>query len=115
MDTMIAFCGLTCTDCAAYIATQANDYAALRRVRDQWREEYSASGMTVDDVACDGCLVGGLKCGHCAECDIRACGQSREVANCAHCTDYAACDKLERFFGFVPQAKATLDAIRAAL
>ena len=115
MNKMIAFCGLTCTDCAAYLATQANDYAALRRVRDQWREEYNAPQMTVDDVACDGCLVDGLKCGHCAECDIRACGQSRGVANCAHCTDYATCEKLERFFGFVSDAKAVLDQVRASL
>ena len=115
MGKMIALCGLTCTDCGAYIATQAKDNAALLRVRDQWREEYNAPKMTVDDVACEGCLVEGLKCRHCAECDIRACGQSREVANCAHCTDYATCDKLERFFGFVPEAKVTLDAVRAAL
>ena len=29
MDKMIAYCGLVCTDCEAYIATQANDLAAL--------------------------------------------------------------------------------------
>lgn len=53
MTPMIAFCGLTCTDCPAYVATQANDYAALRRVRDQWRQEYGVSQMITDDVACD--------------------------------------------------------------
>lgn len=112
---MIAYCGLVCTDCSAYMATQANDPAAVRRVRDQWRSEYNSPNMTDDDVTCDGCLVEGLKCGHCAECDIRACGRERGVANCAHCADYAACDKLERFFGFVPDAKATLDQVRASL
>jgi hypothetical protein len=25
MDKMIAFCGLTCTECPAFIATQKND------------------------------------------------------------------------------------------
>ncbi len=115
MAKMIAYCGLICSDCAAYLATQANDQAALRRVRDQWREEYNVPQMTVDDVTCDGCLVEGLKCGHCAECDIRACGRSRGVVNCAHCADYAGCDMLKRFFGFVPDAKAKLDQIRATL
>ncbi|MBN1935421.1 MAG: DUF3795 domain-containing protein [Anaerolineae bacterium] len=115
MDKMIAFCGLTCTDCSSYIATQANDYAALKRVRDQWHVQHNAPHLTTDDVACDGCVVEGLKCGHCAECDIRACGMSRGVANCAHCADYATCAKLARFFGFVPHAKVTLDSIRVSL
>jgi hypothetical protein len=115
MTRMIAYCGLVCSDCPAYIATQANDQAALLGVRDQWRQEYNAPDMAVDDVTCDGCLVGGLKCNHCADCDIRACGVSRAIANCAHCADYDACAKLERFFGFVPDAKAVLDQVRALL
>jgi hypothetical protein len=36
------------------------------------------------------------------------------VANCAGCADYA-CEKLEGFFGFVPEARATLDRIRSGL
>ena len=112
-EKMIAYCGLICTDCGAYIATQANDPAAIRRVRDQWRKEYNAPTMSEDDVTCDGCLVEGLKCSHCAECEIRACGVARGVANCAHCADYA-CDKLEGFFGFVPDARRVLDEIRSA-
>ena len=115
MSRMIAYCGLICSDCPAYIATQAKDQAALLRVRDQWRQEYNVPDMAVDDVTCDGCLVGGLKCSNCAECDIRACGVSRAVANCAHCVDYDTCAKLERFFGFVPDAKAVLDQVRAFL
>jgi len=36
------------------------------------------------------------------------------VVNCAHCDDYA-CDKLEAFFGMAPNARTTLDGIRAGL
>jgi hypothetical protein len=115
MDKIIAYCGLVCSDCDAYVATQADDQAALERVAAKWREEYGAPGITVESVLCDGCLTGPRKCGHCAECDLRACGVARGVANCAHCADYASCAKLERFFGFVPSAKATLDEIRLAL
>ena len=32
MAEMIAYCGLVCTACPAYIATQANDRAALEQV-----------------------------------------------------------------------------------
>jgi len=115
MEHMVAYCGLVCTDCPAYIATQADDHAALERVAAQWREEYNAPEITVESVICDGCLGdAGRKCSHCPECEIRACGVERGVANCAHCPDYA-CEKLESFFGFVPDARTTLDEIQRAL
>jgi hypothetical protein len=114
MDRIIAYCGLVCTDCEAYIATQADDQAALERVAAKWREEYNAPGITVESVICDGCLSGPRKCSHCAECEIRACGTARGVANCAHCTEYI-CEKLEGFFGLVPPARAVLDEVRQSL
>jgi len=42
-------------------------------------------------------------------------GLLRKVANCAHCAEYAGCDKLADFFKSVPDARVTLDGIRAAL
>ena len=114
MDRIIAYCGLICSDCPAYIATQPDDYAALERVAAQWREEYNAPNITVQSVLCDGCLSGERKCSHCAECEIRACGLERGVINCAYCSDYP-CETLAGFFGFVPNAKVVLDEIRHAL
>jgi hypothetical protein len=113
-DKIIAYCGIVCSDCPAYVATQADDQAALERVAAQWREEFNAPDITVESVICDGCLDGGRKCGHCADCEIRACGVARGVANCAHCPDYV-CEKLEGFFGFVPDARAVLDEVRRSL
>lgn len=115
MDKIVAYCGLVCTDCPAFIATQADDRAALERVAAQWREEYNSPEITVDSVICDGCLTDeGRKCGHCAECEIRACGMERGIANCAHCPEYV-CEQLEGFFGFVPDARDMLDEIKAHL
>ncbi|MEJ5311904.1 MAG: DUF3795 domain-containing protein [Anaerolineae bacterium] len=111
---IIAYCGLVCSDCPAYIATQANDQAALEAVAAQWRAEYNAPDITVASVMCDGCLSGPNKCSHCGECEIRACGVARGVVNCAHCPDYA-CDKLQRYFGFAPQMQTMLDQIHQAL
>ena len=105
---------LMATAIHAYTATQANDQAALEAVAAQWRKEYNAPGITVASVLCDGCLSGPNKCGHCGECDIRACGVQRGVANCAHCPDYA-CDKLQRYFDFAPQMQTMLDQIHQAL
>ena len=115
MDRIIAYCGLICTDCPAYIATQADDHDALEQVAAQWREEYNAPDITVESVICDGGLPGDGRHGsHCFECEVRACGIERGVVNCAHCADYA-CEKLERFFGFAPDARAVLDEVRQSL
>jgi len=115
MDKIIAYCGLVCTACPAYIATQADNQAALEQVAAQWREEYNAPDITIESVICDGCVTAdGRHCGHWFECNIRICGMERNVANCAHCDDYG-CEKLEGLFGFVPDAKVTLDGIRLAL
>ena len=115
MNKIIAYCGLVCTECEAYIATQANDQAALERVAARWREEYHVPDVTVEAVICDGCLgVGGRHCSHCAECEIRICGMERGVVNCAYCDDYG-CERLERFWGFAPNLRALLDDIRAGL
>ena len=115
MDRMIAYCGLVCSDCPAYRATKADDAEALERVAAQWREEHSAPDITAQWVVCDGCVSSSeRKCGHCAECEVRACGVEHEVANCAHCADYS-CEKLESFFTQVPGAKKVLTEVRASL
>jgi hypothetical protein len=113
---MIATCGLICTDCPAYVATLADDRAALERVAAQWREEYDAPELTVESVICAGCVADDeRKCSHWYECTIRACGAEREVANCAHCADYDACEKIQGFFEFVPEARRVLDGVRQGL
>jgi len=115
VDKMIAYCGLVCTDCPAYIATQADDRGALEQVAAQWREAYNAPDISADSIMCDGCLGSdGRYCSHCFECEMRACGVARGVANCAHCPDYA-CEKLEGFFALVPEARLTLDGIHTGL
>jgi hypothetical protein len=115
MTLIIGVCGLICSDCQAYLATQSGDPAALEKVAAQWRQEYNAPNITVAGVACDGCLPEGRKCAHCAECQIRACGLARNVANCAHCADYASCPQIAGFFQMVPVARVTLDSVRATL
>jgi hypothetical protein len=115
MEKMIAYCGLVCTDCDAYVATQANDWEALERLAVRAREEYGQPDATAEGSLCDGCLADSERlCGYCAVCDVRACALALNLANCAHCDDYG-CDKLEGFWAMAPEARATLDAIRAGL
>ncbi len=116
MDRIVAYCGIVCSECKGYIASQANDLAALEALAIEAREEHGVADATAGSVRCDGCLSeDGLKIGYCAQCGIRACGVQRGVVNCAYCDDYDSCAKLAGFLAHVTGAKATLDAIRASL
>jgi hypothetical protein len=112
-ERMVAYCGIVCTECPAFVATKQDDMEALAKVAEQWSKEFNAS-LKAEDCICDGCIGEGRKIGHCAECEIRACAIGRGVVNCAHCDDYG-CEKLAGFFQFAPNAKATLDEIRLSL
>lgn len=115
MDKIIAYCGLVCTDCPAYIATQADDREALERTAAQWREAFNSPEITADSIICDGCLATGARlASYCSVCELRACAMGRGVVNCAHCSDYA-CEKLKGFHGPASEAWAVLDGIRQSL
>ena len=114
MDKMIAFCGLTCTECPAFIATQKDDDKERKKVAKVWSKEFN-SDIKPEDVNCDGCLEeSGRLFNYCKVCEIRKCGQKKEVKNCAYCDDYA-CEKLTKFFDIAPDAKTALTEIRKNL
>ncbi len=115
MNRIIAYCGAVCSDCDAYLATQANDLEALERLAQHWQEEFGLEDATADATTCDGCLTHtGRQVGYCSTCEVRTCGLERGVVNCAHCADYA-CEKLEAFLGEAAATRALLDEIRASL
>lgn len=115
MAQMIAYCGLICTDCEAYIATQANDLAALERMAARAREEFNMPDATVETAMCDGCLTDSHRlCGYCNQCQVRACALDRGLVNCAHCDDYG-CEQLQAFWQMAPEARTNLDGIRMGL
>jgi len=113
MEKMIAYCGIVCTECPAYIATQNDDVEGRQKVAEMWSQQFNAP-VTADDCICDGCLATTRLGAHCRVCEIRACGMERAVVNCAHCDDYG-CEKLEGFLVYVPDARNVLEGIRASL
>ncbi|MCE5198844.1 MAG: DUF3795 domain-containing protein [Armatimonadota bacterium] len=114
MDKLIGACGLDCTACKAYKATQANDPDAIAQVAAEWSKEFNAD-IKPEHVWCDACMTASSrKCGHCAECETRACVEARGIANCAYCDEYP-CENLSRFLSAVPCAKSALDEIRQGL
>lgn len=111
MGKLIAYCGLNCTECPAFIATKNDDNAKRKETAELWTKQFGQE-IKPEDINCEGCLPDtGKKLGYCFVCEIRKCGQEKGMENCAYCADYA-CEKLEKFFQMAPQNKATLDEIR---
>jgi len=112
MDEIIAFCGLDCGKCSAFLATQKNDRAELERVAEKWSE--GDTKLTAEDVTCDGCLGERVSKYARSGCAIRACGMNKKVKNCAYCGEYK-CEKIAKFLQNAPKAAEKLDAIRKSL
>jgi hypothetical protein len=113
MNKMIAFCGLSCTECPAFLATQKDDDREREKVSQQW-SKWMGTEIKPEDINCDGCLSMGMRLfSHCNNCAIRRCGLERSVKNCAHCESYP-CEKLDSFLDAlgVPEAKKNLERIR---
>jgi Protein of unknown function (DUF3795) len=112
-ERLLGACGLVCSECDAFKATQAGDQAALAAVAAAWSKQFGAD-IPVESVSCDGCLTPGeRKCGHCAECDIRACVAQHGYATCAQCSDFA-CDKLAEFLKMAGDGpREVLESLRA--
>lgn len=114
MDKMIAYCGLICTECPAFIATQKDDDEGRKKVAKLWSKEFN-SDIKPEDVNCNGCMEeSGRLFNHCKVCEIRKCGLGKGLKNCAYCDDYV-CEKLTRFFEMAPEAKTTLSEIKKNL
>ncbi|NIM90735.1 MAG: DUF3795 domain-containing protein [Candidatus Aminicenantes bacterium] len=111
---MIAFCGLLCSECGAFLATQNDDDEKRKEVAQLWSKEYDAD-LKPEDINCEGCLAEGDNLfSYPKICEIRKCGKEKSVLNCAQCDEYI-CKKLEKFFQMVPAAKERLDKIRSDL
>lgn len=113
MERIVSFCGIICSDCPAYVATQNDDQAERVRVAEMWSREFHAD-IRPEDICCDGCVGEGRKFNHCNACEFRKCGLEKQVENCAHCEDYS-CPKLSAFHQHVPGLKENLDQIRQTL
>jgi hypothetical protein len=110
-EKMIACCGLVCSDCPTFIATQKNDDRMREETAKKWSEMFH-SDIKPADINCDGCTSNSTKLfNYCGQCDIRKCARERGAKSCAYCTEYP-CEKLTAFLKNAPEAKVVLDDIR---
>jgi hypothetical protein len=108
---IIGYCGITCSECPAYIATQNNDDALRAETAKKWSEMFKAD-IKAADINCDGCPAESPRLfNYCAVCEIRKCAREKKVSTCAACPEYS-CQKLDEFLAQVPEARKVLEDLR---
>ena len=111
MEKIISICGNICSDCAAFMATKADDESKRKETAKKWSKIYS-SEISPEDINCEGCMTAGSKkFNYCGVCEIRKCGIEKDVKNCAHCEEYV-CDKLKKYFQMVPKNREIPNEIK---
>ncbi|MFW9848401.1 MAG: DUF3795 domain-containing protein [Candidatus Thorarchaeota archaeon] len=114
MVAELAYCGINCKECPAYLATINNDDDLRASTREKW--DTPEFPVAVEDINCEGCKSeSGVHFKWCGQCTIRGCASERGVETCAHCDEYI-CDTLSEWLKMAgDDAKKKLDTIRAAL
>jgi hypothetical protein len=110
MSQIIAYCGLVCSNCPTFLATQNDDDIARAKTAALYSEKFGLD-LKPEEINCDGCTsVGGKIIGYCQACEIRKCCRAKRLDNCTTC-DEQPCEKLIKFHDFSPDAKAGFDAL----
>ena len=117
MTNMIAYCGIDCAVCPAYLATIAGDQEALAKLAKEWGADAPPEVATPENLRCSGCREGSGKylCFFCNDCAIRNCAIERKLESCAYCDDLDGCEKIEPCWQMSPDAKKTIEALRASM
>jgi hypothetical protein len=115
MTEKLACCGLSCSDCRAYIATRSHDRKLAAEVAKAWSNPEEGN-YTAEEIWCDGCDSDRLH-GFCVRCPPRLCAKERKLSNCGLCKEYP-CTKLKGLWASwveanPKEAKANLDRVRA--
>jgi hypothetical protein len=111
-EKMIAYCGITCHACPAYVGTQAGDKELLEKTAAEW--SFGEEKLTVGDMECYSCLQTEKPLFKwCALCKVKECCREKDLPNCAHCDEYA-CEDLKKLWDMFrsDDARMMLDDIR---
>ena len=88
---MIAYCGLDCEKCDAYIATKNNDQALREKTAKLW-SELNKVPILPEHINCEGCRVNGKKTVYCESlCQIRQCALKKAMTTCGNCPEMEQC------------------------
>ncbi len=110
----IAYCGLDCDECPAYLATLSRNEYSKEKIAQEWSKIYNAK-ISSDEIDCTGCKSKeAIHFSHCYEGSIRLCAVARSIDTCAGCAEFSCVD-LKELFELIPGAKQNLEEIRNSL
>lgn len=108
MNKMIAYCGLNCEKCDAYIATKNNDDELRKKVAEEW-SKWNNAQITPEMINCDGCRVDGKKFAYCESlCPIKKCAEKYKFETCRDCGKLETCEKVSMVLNNSEEARDNL-------
>lgn len=107
---MIAYCGIDCFECPAYVATKANDDKLREEAAKLWTVQFKHE-IRPDQINCTGCKSEGKRFFFCRICGIKKCAEEKGHDTCAGCSDFA-CEKIEGLMQMDPNVKKALEEQR---
>ncbi len=91
MNKMIAYCGLDCEKCDAYLATINDDQKLREKTAKLWSELNNVP-ILPENINCQGCRIKGIKTVFCdSMCAIRQCALKKGVNTCSDCSESKKC------------------------
>ena len=111
MRNMIAYCGLDCEKCDAYLATINDDQALREKTAKLWAELNNAP-ILPEHINCEGCRVDGIKTVYCDSlCGIRQCALKKGVATCGDCSVMEKCQMVGMIISNNPRRSKKYEGI----
>ena len=108
MRNMIAYCGLDCEKCDAYLATIHHDQALREKTAKLWAELNHAP-ILPEHIYCEGCRMDGAKTVYCESlCGIRQCALKKGAVTCGNCPDMETCPVVGEIISNEPEALKNL-------
>ncbi len=108
MKDMIAYCGLDCEKCDAYLATINDDQALREKTAKLWAKLNNVP-ILPEHINCEGCRVDGMKTIYCDSlCAIRQCAVQKGVTTCGDCQSFETCWTVGTIFADAPEALENL-------
>ena len=114
MKKMIAYCGLDCEKCDAYLATINDDNGLREKTAKLWAEMNNAP-ILPEHINCLGCRADGVKTYYCESlCGVRQCALKKGVETCGDCPELETCPTVGEIISNVPEVLENLKGTNRA-